>query len=157
MVRALVATMLKAGRGKMSMEEFRSVIEAKDCTQASFAVPPQGLFLVSVDYGNTYFEWRLNLFVWNPYQHCISLSLNIFVSKNLGGEGTRPYLRRPFGNKREVLRKWIEMWSRCEQKAAKNFAGNAPHRIFATPLKIGGSSSQNDLKITPETPKIYRK
>ena len=35
MVRALTATMLKVGR---------------DCTKASFAVPPHGLFLTSVEY-----------------------------------------------------------------------------------------------------------
>lgn len=51
MVRALTATMLKLGRGKMNLEEFRRVIEIKDCTQASFAVPAHGLFLVKVEYG----------------------------------------------------------------------------------------------------------
>ena len=50
MVRALTATMLKIGRGKMSLEEFREVIEMRDCTRASFAVPARGLFLVSVNY-----------------------------------------------------------------------------------------------------------
>lgn len=50
MVRALTATMLKLGRGKMTMGEFRGVIEAKDCTRASFAVPAHGLFLVAVNY-----------------------------------------------------------------------------------------------------------
>lgn len=50
MVRALTATMLKMGRGKMSLNEFRQIIEAKDCTLASFAVPAHGLFLVSVKY-----------------------------------------------------------------------------------------------------------
>lgn len=48
MVRALTATMLKLGRGKLSEADFRSIIEAKDCTRASFAVPPQGLFLEKV-------------------------------------------------------------------------------------------------------------
>lgn len=50
MVRALTATMLKVGRGKMDLGEFRAIIEAKDCTRASFAVPPHGLFLVGVEY-----------------------------------------------------------------------------------------------------------
>jgi tRNA pseudouridine38-40 synthase len=50
MVRALTATMLLAGRGKMDDAGFRKIIEAKDCTLASFAVPPHGLFLVSVNY-----------------------------------------------------------------------------------------------------------
>jgi tRNA pseudouridine38-40 synthase len=50
MVRALTATMLKLGRGKIGLEEFRGIIEVKDCTRASFAVPAHGLFLVSVNY-----------------------------------------------------------------------------------------------------------
>ena len=50
MVRALTATMLKVGRGKISLMEFRQIIEAKDCTKASFAVPAHGLFLGSVQY-----------------------------------------------------------------------------------------------------------
>lgn len=50
MVRALTSTMLKVGRGKTTMEEFRAIIEAKDCTKASFAVPAHGLFLVRVEY-----------------------------------------------------------------------------------------------------------
>ena len=50
MVRALTATMLKVGRGKLSMDEFRAVIEAKDCTKASFAVPAHGLFLMKVSF-----------------------------------------------------------------------------------------------------------
>jgi tRNA pseudouridine38-40 synthase len=50
MVRALTATMLKVGRGKMSIEELNNVIKARDCKLASFAVPAQGLFLVSVEY-----------------------------------------------------------------------------------------------------------
>ena len=50
MVRALTATMLKIGRKKMSLEQFRDIIEAKDCAKASFAVPSQGLFLISIVY-----------------------------------------------------------------------------------------------------------
>ena len=55
MVRALTATMLKIGRDKTSLKEFRSIIEAKDCTQGSFAVPAQGLFLINVAYPQGYF------------------------------------------------------------------------------------------------------
>lgn len=50
MVRALTATMLKLGRGKMGIDEFRTIIDAKDCTRASFAVPAHGLFLIAVNY-----------------------------------------------------------------------------------------------------------
>jgi tRNA pseudouridine38-40 synthase len=52
MVRALTATMLKVGRGTIDLEEFAHIIEAKDCTQASFAVPPHGLFLTSVEFSS---------------------------------------------------------------------------------------------------------
>jgi tRNA pseudouridine38-40 synthase len=48
MVRGLVGTMLLVGRGKLSLADFKAVIEAKDCTKADFSVPPQGLFLVNV-------------------------------------------------------------------------------------------------------------
>ncbi|MEO5948415.1 MAG: tRNA pseudouridine(38-40) synthase TruA [Chitinophagaceae bacterium] len=50
MVRALTATMLKIGRGKLSVQDFRHIIEAKDCTKASFAVPAHGLFLIKVNF-----------------------------------------------------------------------------------------------------------
>ena len=50
MVRALTATMLKVGRGKISLDEFRTIIEAKDCTKASFSVPAHGLFLMRVEF-----------------------------------------------------------------------------------------------------------
>ena len=56
MVRALTATMLKLGRGKMNLEMFKTIIEARDCTLANFAVPAQGLFLINVDYPSSYFK-----------------------------------------------------------------------------------------------------
>lgn len=52
MVRGLVGTMLKAGRGQISLEALRSVIEAKDCSRADFSTPPQGLFLNRVFYND---------------------------------------------------------------------------------------------------------
>ena len=51
MVRALTATMLQVGRGKLDMEGFRKVIESRDCTKANFAVPARGLFLEKVEFG----------------------------------------------------------------------------------------------------------
>ncbi|GEP90825.1 tRNA pseudouridine38-40 synthase [Chitinophaga terrae (ex Kim and Jung 2007)] len=56
MVRGLVGTMLRVGRGKLSLSEFRAVIESKDCTRADFAVPPQGLFLMQVNYPDRLLE-----------------------------------------------------------------------------------------------------
>ena len=58
MVRALVATMLKIGRGKMTIPEFKNVIEEKDSSKASFAAPSQGLFLMRVNFPKNYFERR---------------------------------------------------------------------------------------------------
>lgn len=50
MVRGLVGTMLRVGRGIISIDEFRKIIESKDCSKANFSVPPQGLFLSAVNY-----------------------------------------------------------------------------------------------------------
>lgn len=50
MVRALTATMLKIGRGKLTVEDFLGIIEARNCTIASFAVPAHGLFLIGVEF-----------------------------------------------------------------------------------------------------------
>lgn len=50
MVRALVSTMLLVGRGKLTIQEFKTIIESKDCTKASFAAPAHGLFLEEVIY-----------------------------------------------------------------------------------------------------------
>lgn len=50
MVRALTATMLKLGRGHLTLEEFQEIIVARDCTKASFAAPAHGLFLQAVSY-----------------------------------------------------------------------------------------------------------
>lgn len=50
MVRGLTATMLKVGRGKLSLDDFKKILIARDCTQASFAVPSHGLFLITVEF-----------------------------------------------------------------------------------------------------------
>ena len=50
MVRGLVGTMLKVGRGLISLDDFKLIIEAKDCTKANFNTPANGLFLVKVTY-----------------------------------------------------------------------------------------------------------
>ena len=56
MVRALTATMLKLGRGKIDIQQFRTIIESRDCREASFAVPGHGLFLVAVNYVKGYLQ-----------------------------------------------------------------------------------------------------
>ncbi|MGK7391255.1 MAG: tRNA pseudouridine(38-40) synthase TruA [Candidatus Cyclobacteriaceae bacterium M2_1C_046] len=50
MVRAIVGTLLKVGKGKISVEEFKAVIEAKDRQKAGAAVAAHGLFLTEVVY-----------------------------------------------------------------------------------------------------------
>ena len=56
MIRALTATMLKIGRGKLSLNDFKSIIDSKDCTKASFAVPAHGLHLINVQFPIEYFS-----------------------------------------------------------------------------------------------------
>jgi tRNA pseudouridine38-40 synthase len=56
MVRALVATMLKVGRNKATLDIFKTIIESKDCTLADFSAPPNGLFLVQVVFSDNYFN-----------------------------------------------------------------------------------------------------
>ncbi len=48
MVRGLVGTMLKVGRGQITLNDFENIILAKDCSKADFSTPAQGLFLVNV-------------------------------------------------------------------------------------------------------------
>jgi tRNA pseudouridine38-40 synthase len=55
MVRGLVGTMLQVGRGKLTVEKFKEIIEARDCTRADFSVPGHGLFLQKVEYPERYF------------------------------------------------------------------------------------------------------
>ena len=50
MVRAVVGTLVEVGRGKLSVEGFRRVIEAKNRCSAGTSVPGHGLFLVDVEY-----------------------------------------------------------------------------------------------------------
>ena len=50
MVRAIVGTLIEVGRGRMTMEEFRQVIERKDRQSAGESVPGNALFLVDIKY-----------------------------------------------------------------------------------------------------------
>lgn len=56
MVRAIVGTLLIAGQGKMTVEDMRSVIEAKDRSQAGTSAPGHALFLENVEYPKEIFE-----------------------------------------------------------------------------------------------------
>ena len=50
MVRAIVGTLLEVGRGRMTIDQLRHVIEAKDRCRAGDSVPGNALFLVEVKY-----------------------------------------------------------------------------------------------------------
>lgn len=50
MVRAIVGTLFEVGRGKMSLDEFRHIIEVKDRGKAGASVPAEALYLVDIKY-----------------------------------------------------------------------------------------------------------
>ena len=50
MVRAIVGTMLEIGYGKLTVESFREIIEAKDRRKAGTSAPARGLFLTDIEY-----------------------------------------------------------------------------------------------------------
>ena len=50
MVRAIVGTLIDIGKGKLTIEEFRAIIESKDRSAAGSSAPACGLYLMKVDY-----------------------------------------------------------------------------------------------------------
>lgn len=50
MVRAIVGTMLKVGKGKITLDDFVKVIESKTRSKAGLSVPACGLYLMKVEY-----------------------------------------------------------------------------------------------------------
>ena len=50
MVRAIVGTLLEVGFGKLTVEDFCKIIEAKDRCAAGASVPAKGLFLTDIGY-----------------------------------------------------------------------------------------------------------
>lgn len=50
MVRAMVGTLVEVGKGKMSIEEFRAVLQAEDRGKAGASAPAEGLYLIEVGY-----------------------------------------------------------------------------------------------------------
>lgn len=55
MVRAITGTLLEVGLGKISLEDFERIIEAKDRNKAGRSVSAKGLFLCSISYPNEIF------------------------------------------------------------------------------------------------------
>ncbi len=56
MVRSIVGTLLDVGRGKLSIDDFRKIIEQKDRCKAGTSVPGNALFLVDVEYPERIFD-----------------------------------------------------------------------------------------------------
>jgi tRNA pseudouridine38-40 synthase len=50
MVRAIVGTLLDIGKGKITTDDFRKIIENKNRCDAGYSVPAKGLFLENIEY-----------------------------------------------------------------------------------------------------------
>lgn len=50
MVRAIVGTLIEVGRGRITIDGMRRIIEAKDRCKAGESVPAKGLFLIDIKY-----------------------------------------------------------------------------------------------------------
>jgi len=50
MVRAIMGTLVRVGKGEIDIEDFKSIIESKNRSNAGQSVPACGLYLVSVEY-----------------------------------------------------------------------------------------------------------
>lgn len=57
MVRAIVGTLLDVGKGKISIEEFKMIIESKTRSKAGFSAHACGLYLTKVEYPSAIFEF----------------------------------------------------------------------------------------------------
>ena len=50
MVKGLVGTMLQVGRGKITPDEFKIILQSGDPSKVDFSMPSHGLFLNKVEY-----------------------------------------------------------------------------------------------------------
>lgn len=50
MVRAITGTLIDVGKNKITINDFKKIIEAKNRSSAGFSVPAQGLFLTGIEY-----------------------------------------------------------------------------------------------------------
>ena len=50
MVRIIAGTLVEVGKGKIKPEKIPNIIQSKDRTKAGKTLPPQGLYLVKVEY-----------------------------------------------------------------------------------------------------------
>ena len=56
MVRAVVGTLLKVGKGQMDLQGFKEVLESRDRSRAGASVKARGLFLTKVEYPEEIFN-----------------------------------------------------------------------------------------------------
>lgn len=50
MVRSITGTIIEVGQGKISIDDFRKIIEAKNRCEAGLSMPAKGLFLSGIEY-----------------------------------------------------------------------------------------------------------
>lgn len=50
MVRAIVGTLIEVGLEKISLDDFKNIIESRNRSEAGLSVPAQGLFLTKILY-----------------------------------------------------------------------------------------------------------
>ncbi|MBR4199194.1 MAG: tRNA pseudouridine(38-40) synthase TruA [Bacteroidales bacterium] len=53
MVRAITGTLIDVGRGKITLDDFRNIIESRNRCNAGTSLPAKALFLTEVEYGDT--------------------------------------------------------------------------------------------------------
>ena len=56
MVRMIVGTMIMIGKHKISLNDFKKIIDSKDCQNAGALVPACGLYLTKVEYPKKLFK-----------------------------------------------------------------------------------------------------
>ncbi|MCX6231098.1 MAG: tRNA pseudouridine(38-40) synthase TruA [Bacteroidetes bacterium] len=56
MVRAIVGTLLEIGFNKISLDDFKQIIESKNRSEAGWSVPAKALFLTEIKYPDNIFE-----------------------------------------------------------------------------------------------------
>ena len=55
MVRAIVGTMIYAGKGKISLSDFARIIQSRDRSESGMSAPAKGLFLTDIEYPENIF------------------------------------------------------------------------------------------------------
>jgi tRNA pseudouridine38-40 synthase len=56
MVRAIVGTMIDTGRGRITAEDFETILLARNRSSAGMSAPAKGLFLTDIEYPQEIFE-----------------------------------------------------------------------------------------------------